>query len=130
VVVIGLAGCSSPQDPAPVPSESTAVESTSVTSIDELSGTTWSGTDSDGDEITIVFNASGTPSIGTGGPIAQEPGDTWAVEGDTLTIVAFFGAPNGTVTYIGQLSDDGSIPLDYVASTSGATGELVLRQKL
>lgn len=78
-----------------------------------VSGTTWSGTDTDGDTWTIEFTADHTVGLtyDDNGPF-DDTSDTWAQSGDTVTVhVAFDDGPvdlTGSYTGGNAFTMDGS----------------------
>lgn len=119
VGVFLLAGCAAADDPLPTePSvsapggeEEEPEADAGITSLAELGGTTWSGTDSEGDDHLIEFDDDGTLTHNSYGTRQES---TWTVEGDTLAFTLDFGGAPGvaeiTATYdpaTGVMSADG-----------------------
>jgi hypothetical protein len=86
------------------------------TTTTDLAGTTWGGTDSDGDVWGFEFQDDGTIGLTYNGDSFDDPSDTWAVSGDTLNIHTAFD--DGDVELTGPVAED-SIDLDgsYVGGT-------------
>jgi hypothetical protein len=108
VLAIGLAlsGCAaSPSAETPndtetlEPSEPAAPTATPLASLEELAGTKWIGTDSDGDKLTIEFTQDGTLTPVGMRDVPPIP-NGWSVDGDTVTFLVDFGA-GGLGTYVG-----------------------------
>lgn len=70
----------------------------------DLTGTSWSGTDSDGDTWGFEFQGDGTVGLTYNGSSYDDPADTWAVSGSTLTIHTAFD--DGDVDMSGPVADD------------------------
>ena len=89
----------------------------------ELAGTSWSGVDSDGDSWAFEFQADGTVGLTYNGSSYDDPADTWAVSGSTLTIHTAFD--DGDVDMSGPVAED-SIDLD--GTYPGGTFTLTITQ--
>jgi hypothetical protein len=87
----------------------------------ELSGTSWSGVDSDGDAWGIEFQEDGTIGLDYNGNPFDDASDTWTVSGDTVTIHVAF--TDGAVDMAGPIGED-SIDLD--GTYTGGTFTLTL----
>jgi hypothetical protein len=74
-----------------------------------LAGTSWSGTDSDGDVWGIDFQSDGTIGLDYNGNEYDDASDTWKVSGSTLDIHVAF--TDGAVDMTGPVAAD-SIDLD------------------
>jgi hypothetical protein len=74
-----------------------------------LAGTSWSGTDSDGDVWGIDFQSDGTIGLDYNGNEYDDASDTWKVSGGTLAIHVAF--TDGDVDLTGPVAAD-SIDLD------------------
>jgi len=70
----------------------------------QLAGTSWSGTDSDGDATTFDFDADGTVGVTYNENSYDDPGDTWSLSGSTVTISVFINADTGTAVYTGDVA--------------------------
>ncbi len=99
-----LAGCSllSPQtpvvpttDPEPVPS----------ITVEDLNDTSWAGTDSEGTDTTFTFHTGGSTAVSFSGNAYDDPGDTWALDGSTLTVTIYNVEGVGDATYVGDVTD-------------------------
>jgi hypothetical protein len=106
-----LAGCSllSPTTPvAPTPDPPVP----SVT-VEDLNDTSWSGTDSEGTDTTFTFHTGGSTAVSFSGNEYDDPGDTWALDGSTLTVTIYNVEGVGDATYVGDVTDPaGPIDLD------------------
>ena len=89
----------------------------------DLTGTTWTGTDSDGDFWGFEFEADGTVGLTYNEDTYDDPADKWAVSGGTLTITTAFD--QGEVKFVGPV-DDTSINL--AETYPGGTATLTITQ--
>jgi hypothetical protein len=80
-----------------------------VTETTDLTGTSWSGVDSDGDSWGIEFQEDGTIGLTYNGDSYDDASDTWTVSGETLAIHVAFS--DGDVDMTGPVAED-SIDLD------------------
>jgi hypothetical protein len=104
--VLLVSGCAAsteapPTEPeASAPAEEAPEADAGITSLAELGGTQWSGSDSEGDEHLIDFDDDGTLTHNSYGTRQES---TWTVEGETLTFTLDFGGAPGvadiTATY-------------------------------
>lgn len=77
------------------------------TDTSSLAGTSWSGTDSDGDTWGIDFQSDGTIGLDYNGSEYDDASDTWKVSGSTLAInVAFDDGAVGLTGPVGESSMD------------------------
>ena len=117
LAAIALTGCSllspsTPTEPDPVETS----ETPSVTA-EDLNDTDWSGTDSEGTETTFTFHEGGSTAVSFSGNEYDDPGDTWALDGSTLTITIYNVESVGDATYVGEVTDAaGPIDLDLTFS--------------
>jgi hypothetical protein len=117
LAAIALTGCSllSPTTPTePTPVETT--QAPSVTAAD-LNDTSWGGTDSEGTETTFTLHASGSTAVSFSGNEYDDPGDTWKLDGSTLTIVIRNVENVGDATYTGDVTDAAG-PIDLTLTFS------------
>ena len=121
---LALAGCSLiPQTPPP---ETPTPETPSVTA-EDLNDTSWAGTDSEGTDTTFTLHASGSTAVSFSGNPYDDPGDTWKLDGNTLTIVIYNVENVGDATYVGEVTDaDGPIDLDLTFSDVTETRTLTI----
>ncbi len=70
---------------------------------DPLIGTSWSGTDSDGDEWGFVFEEDKTVQLTFNGQEFDDATDSWNVADDVITIIITFD--NGIATMAGPYID-------------------------
>ena len=89
----------------------------------DITGTSWSGTDSDGDFWAFEFESDGTVGLTYNSDTYDDPADHWAVSGGTLTITAQFD--QGEVKFVGPV-DDSSINL--AETYPGGTATLTITQ--
>ncbi len=112
-----LAGCSL------IP---TGAGGTSTETDTSLAGTTWGGTDSDGDTWVLDFQADNTVGFTLNTDSYDDASDTWALSGGTVTVTIVF--TDGTATMVGPYtSGASSIPL--VGSQDGASWTVELTQQ-
>ena len=69
----------------------------------DLTGTSWSGTDSDGDFWGFEFQSDGTVGLTYNDDTYDDPSDVWKVAGSTLTITTVFD--QGDVVFTGPVDD-------------------------
>lgn len=89
----------------------------------DLTGTSWSGTDSDGDTWGFEFQGDGTVGLTYNGSSYDDPADTWAVSGSTLTIHTAFD--DGDVDMSGPVAADS---IDLNGTYPGGTFTLTITQ--
>ncbi len=89
---------------------------TTDTSVD-VTGTSWSGTDSAGDFTILEFQADGTVAVTYNDNAYDDAGDTWSQNGSTVTAVIFIDSDRGNATYTGNVS---GTTLDMSAVTENA----------
>jgi hypothetical protein len=77
----------------------------STTAVD-LTGTTWSGVDSDGDATTFEFEADGTVALTFNGEAFDDASDTWSQSGNAVTVNVYFNDTIGTAVYTGNISGE------------------------
>lgn len=108
-----LAGCSllSPSQPT-TPDTPDTPEVPAVT-VEDLNDTSWAGTDSEGTDTTFTFHEGGSTAVSFSGNEYDDPGDTWELDGTTLTITIYNVEGVGDATYVGDVTDAaGPIDLD------------------
>ncbi|MEO7896915.1 MAG: hypothetical protein ABIR65_06425 [Pseudolysinimonas sp.] len=113
VAAFVLAGCSllSPQQPT-TPDTPTEAPAPTVT-VEDLNDTSWAGTDSEGTDTTFTFHEGGSTAVSFSGNEYDDPGDTWALDGSTLTVTIYNVEGVGDATYVGEVTDPaGPIDLD------------------
>lgn len=91
-----------------------------------LAGTTWGGTDSDGDVWLMDFQADNTVGFTYNDSQFDDATDTWALSGGQLTIVIEF--TDGTSTMTGPYSD-GASTIDLDGVQGDATWTLTLTKE-
>lgn len=77
----------------------------STTAVD-LTGTTWSGVDSDGDATSFEFQSDGTVAVTFEGEAFDDDSDTWSQSGNAVTVNVYFNDTIGTAVYTGNISGD------------------------
>lgn len=90
----------------------------------DLTGTSWSGTDSDGDFWAFEFQPDGTVGLTYEGDSWDEDIDTWEVSGGTLTITTVFD--QGDVVFTGPVSDG---TMNLSATYPGGTFTLTVTEE-
>ena len=129
LAAIALTGCSllspsTPTDPSTAPT--TAAPTVTV---DDLNDTSWAGTDSEGTDTTFTFHEGGSTAVSFSGNDYDDPGDTWALVGNTLTITIYNVEGVGDATYTGEVTDPaGPIDLDLAFSDVDETRTLTITQ--
>ena len=91
-----------------------------------LSGTTWGGTDSDGDAWVLEFQPDNTVGLTFGGNSFDDTTDTWAVAGGVLNVTVVFD--DGTATLTGPVSD-GAASINLNGTQGDATWTLPLTKQ-
>jgi len=115
-LLVSLSGCFF------APSSGGGTTSDTATSI---AGTTWGGTDSDGDTWKFEFQPDNTVGLTYNGDSFDDASDTWAVAGGTLTIKIAFN--DGLATMTGPYTGGNSVNL---AGTQGtATWTLTITKQ-
>ena len=121
-----LAGCSllSPQTPV---APTTDPEPAPSVTVEDLNDTSWAGTDSEGTDTTFTFHTGGSTAVSFSGNEYDDPGDTWALDGSTLTITIYNVEGVGDATYVGEVTDPaGPIDLDLTFSDVTDTRTLTI----
>ncbi len=113
-LVIAVSGCSAIEQFLAGPSTG-----------EPLIGTSWSGTDSDGDEWGILFQEDGTLGLTFGEAEYDDPTDTWFVADETLTISIAF--TTGVATLVGPYTD-GATTIDLEGEQGDLSWTLTLEQ--
>jgi len=90
-----------------------------------LIGTSWSGTDSDGDDWVILFQEDGTVGLTFGESEYDDATDTWAVTDETLTISIAF--TTGVATMVGPYTD-GATSIDLAGEQGDLSWTVTLEQ--
>jgi|GEM_PF-915384 hypothetical protein len=78
--------------------------------VEELVNTTWSGTDSDGDDWGFEFQSDGTVGLTFNGSSYDDDTDTWGLSGTTLRIHTVF--VDGDYDFEGTYSGVDTVDLD------------------
>jgi hypothetical protein len=76
---------------------------TATTDVD-LVDTSWSGTDSVGDDTTFVFQSDGTVAVTYNDSSYDDPSDTWSVDGTAVTVTVFIDTDRGNAIYTGSVT--------------------------
>jgi hypothetical protein len=120
LAALALAGCSllSPQTPT-TPETPDTPDVPSVT-VEDLNDTSWAGTDSEGTDTTFTFHTGGSTAVSFSGNPYDDPGDTWALTGSTLTITIYNVENVGDATYTGEVTDPAG-PIDLALTFSDVT---------
>lgn len=114
MAVVALAGCSllSPQQPT-TPDAPDQTDAPTTVTVEDLNDTSWAGTDSEDTDTTFTFHTGGSTAVSFSGNAYDDPGDTWALEGSTLTVTIYNVEGVGDAVYTGEVTDaDGPIDLD------------------
>lgn len=99
---------------------------TTDTTSTDVTGTSWSGTDSAGDFTVLEFQADGTVGVTYNDNTYDDAGDTWSQSGSTVTAVIFIDSDRGNATYTGNVS---GTTLDMSAVTDNGEGWTVTLTK-
>lgn len=91
-----------------------------------LAGTSWTGTDSDGDTWVFDFQADNTLGFTLNTDSYDDATDTWTVAGGTLTITIEF--TDGTAKMVGPYSS-GATSISLVGTQDTATWTVDITQK-
>jgi len=115
-----LAGCSllSPATPT-TPQTPDTPDVPSIT-VDDLNDTDWAGTDSENTDTTFTFHEGGSTAVSFSGNEYDDPGDTWELDGTTLTITIYNVEGVGDATYVGDVTDPAG-PIDLALSFTDVT---------
>ena len=112
LAVVILSGCSLLPSTPTTPDAPETPAAPAVTAAD-LNDTSWAGTDSQGTETTFTLHDGGATAVSFSGNAYDDPGDTWALDGSTLTITIYNVESVGDATYTGEVTDPaGPIDLD------------------
>lgn len=91
----------------------------------DLVGTSWSGTDSDGDSWAFDFQEDGTVGLTFAGNSFDDPSDVWKVDGGTLTISVQFD--EGEAVLAGGY-DEGATSIDLDGTQGDLTWTVTITQ--
>jgi hypothetical protein len=126
VAAFVLAGCSLLSPTPPAQPTTPPVDETTVT-VEDLNDTNWAGTDSEGTDTTFSFHEGGSTAVSFSGNEYDDPGDTWALDGNTLTITIYNVEGVGDATYVGDVTDPaGPIDLDLTFTDVTETRTLTI----
>lgn len=120
LAAITLAGCSLLSPQAPAAPETPDTPDVPAVSVEDLNDTDWAGTDSEGTETTFTFHEGGSTAVSFSGNQYDDPGDTWELDGTTLTITIYNVEGVGDATYVGEVTDAAG-PIDLDLSFSEVT---------
>ncbi len=123
VAAFVLAGCSL-LTPTPAPPTTPPVVEETVT-VEDLNDTSWAGTDSEGTDTTFTFHEGGSTAVSFSGNEYDDPGDTWALDGSTITITIYNVEGVGDATYVGEVADAAG-PIDLDLSFTDVTEKRTL----
>jgi hypothetical protein len=125
LAAFALAGCTLFAPPIADPTQPPVVEET--VTVEDLNDTSWAGTDSQGTDTTFTFHTGGSTAVSFSGNAYDDPGDTWALAGSTLTIVIYNVEGVGDATYVGDVTDPaGPIELDLTFTDVTETRTLTI----
>jgi hypothetical protein len=117
LAAVALTGCSLLAPPAPTTPVETDTPDTPSVTVEELNDTDWSGTDSEGTDTTFTFHEGGSTAVSFSGNPYDDPGDTWELDGSTLTITIYNVESVGDATYVGEVTDAAG-PIDLALTFS------------
>ncbi len=132
LAAVVLSGCSliSPPTTPVDPGTSTEAPATPTVTEADLADTTWTGTDSEGTDTIFTFHDGGSTAVSFSGNAYDDPGDTWALDGSTLTITIYNVEGVGDATYVGDVTDAaGPIDLDLSFTLDDSTRTLTLTKQ-
>lgn len=113
LAAFALAGCSLLAPSQPTTPDTPDTPDVPSISVDDLNDTDWAGTDSEGTDTTFTFHEGGSTAVSFSGNEYDDPGDTWELDGSTLTITIYNVEGVGDATYVGDVTDaEGPIDLD------------------
>ena len=108
-----LAGCSLLSPSQPTTPDTPDTPDAPAVSVEDLNDTSWAGTDSEGTDTTFTFHEGGSTAVSFSGNEYDDPGDTWELDGTTLTVTIYNVEGVGDATYVGDVTDAaGPIDLD------------------
>jgi hypothetical protein len=124
-----LTGCSLLGPTTPTTPETPDTPDVPAVSVEDLNDTSWAGTDSEGTDTTFTFHEGGSTAVSFSGNEYDDPGDTWELDGSTLTITIYNVEGVGDATYVGEVTDAaGPIDLDLSFSDVTETRTLTIAQ--
>jgi hypothetical protein len=113
IAVFALSGCSLLPGQTPTTPQQTDTPDVPSVTVEDLNDTDWSGTDSEGTDTTFTFHEGGSTAVSFSGNPYDDPGDTWELDGSTLTITIYNVESVGDAIYVGEVTDPaGPIDLD------------------
>jgi hypothetical protein len=113
LAAVTLAGCSLLAPQQPTTPDTPDVPDAPAVAIEDLNDTSWAGTDSEGTDTTFTLHEGGSTAVSFSGNQYDDPGDTWELDGATLTITIYNVEGVGDATYVGEVTDaEGPIDLD------------------
>lgn len=113
LAAFALAGCSLLSPSQPTTPDTPDTPDVPSISVDDLNDTDWAGTDSEGTDTTFTFHEGGSTAVSFSGNEYDDPGDTWELDGSTLTVTIYNVEGVGDATYVGDVTDAaGPIDLD------------------
>jgi hypothetical protein len=108
-----LAGCSLLSPSQPTTPDAPDTPDVPAVTVEDLNDTSWAGTDSEGTDTTFTFHEGGSTAVSFSGNEYDDPGDTWELDGTTLTVTIYNVEGVGDATYVGDVTDAaGPIDLD------------------
>jgi hypothetical protein len=90
--------------PTPAPNATPTPTATTSGNGQELIDTTWSGTDSDGDDWVFEFQEDGTVAVDLNGSANDDDRDIWTVSGTEIVISVTGGDRFGEIIHTGEYS--------------------------
>ena len=115
-----LAGCSLLSPSQPTTPDTPDTPDVPAVSVEDLNDTSWAGTDSEGTDTTFTFHEGGSTAVSFSGNEYDDPGDTWELDGTTLTITIYNVEGVGDATYVGDVTDPAG-PIDLALSFTDVT---------
>jgi hypothetical protein len=115
-----LAGCSLLSPSTPTTPDTPDTPDVPAVTVEDLNDTDWAGTDSEGTDTTFTFHEGGSTAVSFSGNSYDDPGDTWELEGTTLTVTIYNVEGVGDATYVGDVTDPAG-PIDLALSFTDVT---------
>ncbi|CAN5475510.1 hypothetical protein BH09ACT4_BH09ACT4_06260 [soil metagenome] len=117
LAAFALAGCSLLTPATPTVTNAPETPAAPTVSVTDFNDTDWAGTDSEGTDTTFTFHEGGSTAVSFSGNPYDDPGDTWAINGETLTITIYNVENVGDATYTGTVTNAAG-PIDLALSFS------------
>ena len=91
-------------------------------SADSVTGTTWSGVDTQDRPTSFTFDGDGTVSVTYFDDAFNDELDTWALDGTTMTVTVYVSEEAGSAVYTGEVDlGDGTVESSATMDLSATT---------